>query len=1543
MTRLILFRFLCAFCAGLVAGIFSSKIYAQTYCTTNLYTSGCSFGDNIDNFSFANISQTATGCPSGSVGYSSYLNDTIIVNQGLTYTLTITTNYQNQYFAIWIDTNNDGDFNDPGEFIWASNMPSTLTFTDQVTIPLGTPTGTFRFRIRGNYYYPIPASASCSTFTYGETHDYTIVVNQAPSCLPPSNITVQNVTTNSVTLNWSGNAATYNVEYGTGSFSPGNGTIINNVTPPYTVTGLNPNTTYKFNVQAVCTGGNSPWTSGPTVTTLCVPAPLPYTPSLAPWPPVCFAVNQGQQPWTFYQPDSSARANFWSYISGTTFQMTTGAVNVTANAWLRYKWSHQYLSFYPDDRLIVMARAVTSSTWDTLKIHQGPSFNTPNSTSISPGDYQEEILILDSAKFTGQVVEIRFLAISGFGPDVFVKDIKVEQVPACPFPTNIAVTNITDTSALVTWVATGGNSFNISWGPPGTVPGITVATSTTTSYLITGLMPSTNYQVAVQNNCTNNNNGLSTWSIPVSFRTKCAPFTVTYQEDFDNLPTGQKPECWSIAHVGGFGPSALVEQGQTWQSTQPFSNPNHLVINQFYADTFLVITPKFADLGQGGKQVRARFASSVPNGKIIVVRVQEEGSLAGLTVVDSITGLNSSYQEKIVYFNDTLSTTRYIGFMLTGSAFATYYIDNFNYENVPACVPSTNPTLSSISPNSATINIGTAGQGIVRKYEYGTVGFLPGAGLELGSGTFTGLSFTISGLSPNTSYHVYVRDSCTTGLSPWVGPLTISTPCAAVLLPFNESFTTWPPSCFTLSSNGNFNWQHDATVEMAVAKFWSFPAGNVALMNTPYVILNVPAQVKFKWSHQFMSAWPDTLVVIARKLSGASDTLLVLQGASFDTPGAGTFTPSSTMSQSILVLPPAYTGDTARIEFHARSGWGPYLFIDDVIIEALPPCPDPMNLTLNSNTATTATLSWTQVGSNATSWDLEWGPTGFTPGSAVGTIVNVTTNPATITGLPAGNCVDIYVRAKCASLQDSSSFIGPVNVCLPYEHDIEILTVQGLSPIQCGSTNHQIKAVIRNNGFNPAVNIPFVINITGDLTQTLNYIHPGPIAFNATDTITVGSLNTSLGGNIQAILYSNLSLDQNKSNDTISLNAVFIPLAPQADSAIACQGVDTITLTAKIFPGVGYEWFASPTATTPLASGNSFFVPSISAQNTYYLGYSSLADSLLTTTAAGNGHNGNMFDVVVKTSSLTITGFTVSPQNTGSITFEIYHKPGSHVGFENNPSAWTLLQTFTAVNVTQTGPFTKLTFTIPVTLAQGTHAFYITTTGSAILNYTNGTAVGNVLASNAHLDVLEGVGKAYPFSSTFQPRNFNGYVHFGTLGCSNIRTPVTVGIQPAPTAAFTYTMSNYVVNFSSTVANADSVYWTFGNAGTSSQLNPSVTFPGNGTYPVCLTAYNKCGSATTCDTLKFSIGINENQHDKLLSVYPNPSNGLFEIILSDDLSVMPIEITDLTGKVLMQKVWISASGNFAEKLDLRHLPAGNYLLRAYSSKGLINRKLTVIR
>ncbi len=57
------------------------------------------------------------------------------------------------------------------------------------------------------------------------------------------------------------------------------------------------------------------------------------------------------------------------------------------------------------------------------------------------------------------------------------------------------------------------------------------------------------------------------------------------------------------------------------------------------------------------------------------------------------------------------------------------------------------------------------------------------------------------------------------------------------------------------------------------------------------------------------------------------------------------------------------------------------------------------------------------------------------------------------------------------------------------------------------------------------------------------------------------------------------------------------------------------------------------------------------------------------------------------------------------------------------------------------------------------------------------------------------------------------------------------------------------VNLSSTIANADTVYWSFGDTTTSSMTDPSHTYQSAGTYEVCLYTGNACGTDTTCQNV----------------------------------------------------------------------------------------------
>ncbi|WP_165805936.1 HYR domain-containing protein [Marixanthomonas spongiae] len=158
-------------------------------------------------------------------------------------------------------------------------------------------------------------------------------------------------------------------------------------------------------------------------------------------------------------------------------------------------------------------------------------------------------------------------------------------------------------------------------------------------------------------------------------------------------------------------------------------------------------------------------------------------------------------------------------------------------------------------------------------------------------------------------------------------------------------------------------------------------------------------------------------------------------------------------------------------------------------------------------------------------------------------------------------------------------------------------------------------------------------------------------------------------------------------------------------------------------------------------------------------GGGSTDETLETTFAGGNGLDGNMFDIVA-INEVVINSFDVNLDTGTTDDIEVYYKSGTWEGFEEDPSAWTLIG---SANVTSAGDGlpTPLNLDLGQTIAAGdTGAFYITTTSGG-MNYTNGTANGTVFVEDDNIQFLEGSGKSYPFgSSTFDARVFNGNIYY---------------------------------------------------------------------------------------------------------------------------------------------------------------------------------------
>lgn len=158
------------------------KVAENPYCEP-VSNYDCTTGFFINSFSLHTLVNNNSGCNEQK---GSYLNYTPIGT--LTSTLQAGESYPvalqggqigAQNFGIWLDLNNDQDFDDAGEFIFQSGASTGKTITGSLTIPANLEVGLYRLRVRTNhkvYDGVFTSDQSCSPVDFGETEDYTIQI-----------------------------------------------------------------------------------------------------------------------------------------------------------------------------------------------------------------------------------------------------------------------------------------------------------------------------------------------------------------------------------------------------------------------------------------------------------------------------------------------------------------------------------------------------------------------------------------------------------------------------------------------------------------------------------------------------------------------------------------------------------------------------------------------------------------------------------------------------------------------------------------------------------------------------------------------------------------------------------------------------------------------------------------------------------------------------------------------------------------------------------------------------------------------------------------------------------------------------------------------------------------------------------------------------------------------------------------------------------------------------------------------------------------------
>lgn len=196
---------------------------------------------------------------SGGQNYSDFTSISTTLETNQTYTTTIETTWTgntfNEGYAIWIDYDQDGVFNNATERVFTQTPINTSPIIGGFTVPADALEGSTRLRVIMRYN-TIPSS--CGSFDFGEVEDYTVIISagvpdtEAPTA--PTNLTASNTTQTTTSLSW--NPSTDNI--GVINYNVlQDGALIATVSgTTYNATGLTPDTLYTFAVIANDVAGN---------------------------------------------------------------------------------------------------------------------------------------------------------------------------------------------------------------------------------------------------------------------------------------------------------------------------------------------------------------------------------------------------------------------------------------------------------------------------------------------------------------------------------------------------------------------------------------------------------------------------------------------------------------------------------------------------------------------------------------------------------------------------------------------------------------------------------------------------------------------------------------------------------------------------------------------------------------------------------------------------------------------------------------------------------------------------------------------------------------------------------------------------------------------------------------------------------------------------------------------------------------------------------------------------------------------------------------
>jgi hypothetical protein len=1009
-------------------------------------------------------------------------------------------------------------------------------------------------------------------------------------CITPHTITTTEITSTSATLNWFGSADEYIIKY-----QIANDTVVNTITvsdTTYTLTDLEPASTYSFTLQSSCGEESSSITEAQTFSTLCGPIEdvvwfenfesALSNQTVANEIMRCWSVLQTASFWNGTFPRIYHEGYAQAAHSGSVTIEFKGAENLLVLPEFATDVNTLQFSFYANTTAANAASAGFMEIGIMTDVDDLNSFIVLD--TVEPVGFQRSgsypvSFDFNSLEQTEGRIAMRYTNMTNPGESWNLDDFQVQQIPSCPSPEkeSVSVSDLNSTQVTISW--TDNDPQHNAWlvyYKHSSESLYTEVAATQQSITLTNLIPASQYSVYVKTDCGTEDNFDQT-NI-VNFNTIAVPVSeFPYYQDFEDLINNpalielysENTNKWAIGNAIGVVSEDNDDETHTSLYVSNNNGTNYAYSTNVSSHSYAVMPIQFGESAEYtlefDYQVSGEVSSMIYDYLKVVLcdvdyTIPTSGAPEGTILLDNTAGINSwthfstaltgvsSQIKKVVFYwyNDGTSGT--------GIPAA---IDNISI-TASNCATPTNFTCTNTDPAETTLtweeNSSSSSWTIYYKKAEDT--------------TYTSIEVTtnpyiFNEFEPSTVYMLYIVTNCGEEQSSPSDVISFYTDCQSIVttFPFFEGFESNELSCWQIQNiTGANNWYNTTSVN---GDGTIYPSQDERMMFYPYNAMNSGRLITPMFDLSELTTPYLKFDYYLGSYNGFSETLTVQYRTEDDTTWTDLVSYNNGTNQ--WVTDSIYLNNlsqTYQISFVAvgNNGWGVGLDAVKVydsegeIEEPEPdtePCDAPTNLSASNITETTAEITWTGT---ATTYEFKLNG---------GEAETLTATTKSLTDLTPNTTYMVEVRAICE--EENSAWVSTTFTTLEEVaiQDGEVITQLATNITNTSATLNGALVSAGNSenytvGFALSTVSEFTLedsgvqNITATLTDntfaaTVNDLTGGQTyfyrayitneagtAYGALETFTLLGLTDALANQIAVQLYPNPASD----NATLDINGL---------------------------------------------------------------------------------------------------------------------------------------------------------------------------------------------------------------------------------------------------------------------------------------------------------------------------------------------------------------------------------------------------------------------